>query len=130
MYLEKVDLAKIFRAAQAANSEHHMIALCGFFTGARISQILALKGEDVFEANGRIVIKVGSRKRGATAMHTLHVDADAAFDMSPLVALAKQRGPSLLFPTATRQYFNLCLKKYAASVGIHSDFAHSHVFRH
>ena len=36
----------------------------------------------------------------------------------------------ILLAGITRQYFNLCLHTYANEAGIHSSFAHSHVFRH
>lgn len=129
-YLENKDLAKLFRAAYASNRQHHLVALTQFFTGARVSQVLRLRGEDIFEANGRIVIKIHAAKRGAELFHTLHLDSDPAFDMSPLIDLAKARSSSRLFGGLTRQYFNRSLKTYCAAAGIHSDFGHSHVFRH
>ena len=129
-YLENKDLAKLFRVAFGANKMHHLAMLTGFFTGARISQILSLKGEDIFEANGKIVVKIHAAKRGAQLLHTLHFDEQPEFDMSPLIAIAKQRPTALLFGGLTRQYFNLRLKAYCVEAGIHSDFGHSHVFRH
>jgi integrase len=129
-YLEHKDLAKLFRAAYAANKLHHLAMLTAFFTGARVSQVLRLRGEDIFEANGRVVIKVHAAKRGNQLLHTLHRDELPEFDMTPLIELAKTKPLARLFGGLTRQYLNLCLKKYCASVGIHSDFGHSHVFRH
>lgn len=129
-YLEHKALAKVFRAAHATNKIHHLAMLTAFFTGGRISQVLRLRGEDVFEANGRIVIKIHAAKRGDQLLHPIHIDALPEFDMSPLIEMARQRPTARLFGGLTRQYFNLCLKKYCASVGIHSDFGHSHVFRH
>lgn len=130
LYLGKPDLAKLFRAAHEANEIHHLAMLVGFFTGARISQVLNVRGEDIFEKDGRWVIKIRAAKRGDVVIHNLHFDDDAAFDMSPLIELAKAKGQSRLFGGLTRQYFNLKLKDYAGAAGVHSDFAHSHVFRH
>jgi integrase len=129
-YLAKQDLAKLFRAAHAANSVHHLAMLVGFFTGARISQVLNVRGEDIFERDGKFVIKIRAAKRGNAITHSLHIDADPAFDMSPLIELAKTKGLARIFGGLSRQYFNLCLKGYAVAAGIHSDYAHSHVFRH
>ena len=129
-YLETKDLAKLFRVMYRANKTHHMAALVGFFTGARVSQVLRLRGEDIFEANGKTVIKIHAAKRGNARLHTLHKDADPAFDMSPLLEIAKQKPLARIFGGLSRQYLNLCLKEYCADAGIHTDFGHMHVFRH
>jgi integrase len=129
-YLESKDLSKLFRVMSAENKTHHLVALTSFFCGSRISQTLAIRGSDVFLREGRWVIKIRAAKRGDIGFKTLHADSQPAFDMTPLVALAKARGTSLIFGGTTRQYFNLCLKKYAKLAGVHSDFAHSHVLRH
>ncbi len=130
-YLEAKDLAKLFRAAHVQNKTHHLAMLVGFFTGARISQVLRLRGEDIFEVNGKTVIKIHAAKRGFERLHNLHFDADPAFDMSPLIAMAKRKPTALLFGGLSRQYLNKCLQeKYCPAAGIHSDFGHSHVFRH
>lgn len=129
-YLAKQDLSKLFRTIHAKNPIHHLAALVGFFTGARISQVLNVRGEDIFEREGKWVIMIRAAKRGNVVTHSLHVDNDPAFDMSPLVELAKTKGQSRIFGALSRQYFNLCLKTYAEAAGIHSTYAHSHVFRH
>ena len=129
-YLAKQDLAKLFRAAHLANKIHHLAMLIGFFTGARISQILNVRGEDIFEREGKYVIMIRAAKRGNVVTHSLHIDMDPAFDMSPLIALAATKGQSRIFGGLSRQYFNLRLRDYAEAAGIHSTYAHSHVFRH
>ena len=129
-YLPKPELAKIFRTTYAMNRTHHLAMLIGFFTGARISQILRVCGEDIFQRDGKWVIMIRAAKRGEMVIHSLHVDEDPAFDMSPLIALAKTKGRSLVFGGLTRQYFNKCFKPYAEAAGIHTMFAHSHVLRH
>jgi integrase len=133
-YLEKQDLAKFFRAAYTTNTEkshlHHMAMLIGFFTGARVSQALNVRGEDIFERDGKWVVMIRAAKRGDVAIHSLHVDHDPAFDMTPLIELANIKGQSLIFGGLDRHYFNRVLRRYAAIAGIHSSYAHSHVFRH
>lgn len=129
-YLAKSEVAKLFRAAHDANKSHHMAMLCEFFLGTRISQVLNICGEDVFQQDGRWVVLIRAAKRGNQAVRALHVDDDPAFDMTPLIALAKTKGRSLIFGGLTRQYINLCMKRYAEAAGIHSSFAHSHVLRH
>lgn len=82
-YLAPADLGKLFRAAHAANRTHHLAMLVGFYTGARISQVLRLRGEDIFEVNGQVVIKIHAAKRGLERLHHLHFDPRPEFDMSP-----------------------------------------------
>jgi integrase len=133
-YLPKADLAKVLRATYAvgtkASQRDHMIMLVQFFTGARISQALNVRGEDIFERDGKWVIMIRAAKRGNVVTHSLHVDADPAFDMSPLIAMAATKGQSLVFGGAHKSNFNAAMKPYFEAAGIHSSYAHSHVFRH
>ena len=129
-YLPKADVAKMLRVMHAENKLHHLAALIGFFCGARISQVLNVRGEDIFQRDDKWVIMIRAAKRGNQVTHSLHVDADPAFDMSPIIALAATKGQSRIFGGLSRQYFNLMLKRYAEAAGIHSSYAHSHVFRH
>jgi integrase len=133
-YLNVPELAKLFRVMYERNKQHQLIGLIGFYTGARISQIVGakgIKGEDIFESDGKIVIKIHAAKRGYERLHTLHIDSDPAFDMSPLIELAKTRRTTLLFGGVSRQYFDKCLReRYCPEAGVHSDFGHSHMFRH
>jgi integrase len=133
-FLAKQDLAKVFRAAYEARTEksslHHMAMLLQFFTGARVSQMLNVRGEDVFEREGKYVILIRAAKRGNEGTYTLHLDVDPAFDMTPLVALAQTKGLSRIFGGLSRQYYNETLVKYFAAAGVNSLYAHSHIFRH
>ncbi len=130
VYLEKQDVAKLLRTIHSSNKTHHLISLICFFAGARISQALNVRGEDIFQQNGKWVIKIRAAKRGNVVIHPLHMEDDPAFNMLPLTELAATKGTSLLFGTVTRQYYNLCLRKYCAQAGIHTDAGHSHIWRH
>jgi integrase len=134
-YLPKQDLAKFLRAAYTDTKNrkhliHHAAMLVSFFTGARISQVLNVRGEDIFQLDGKWTIKIRAAKRGNVRTYSLHLDADPAFDMSPLIAMAKIKGLSKIFGGLSRQAFNKALTHYAHVAGIHSDYAHSHIFRH
>lgn len=133
-YLPKADLARVLRAAHGmgtkAAQRDHLIMLVQFFTGARISQALNVRGEDIFERDGQWVIMIRAAKRGNVVTHTLHTDADPAFDMTPLIALAATKGRSLIFGGAQKSNYNAALKSYFEAAGVHTSFAHSHVFRH
>ena|ERR1035437_1138856 len=129
-YLESNELSRLFRVMHATNKTHHLAALTAFWTGARVSQVLTLQGEDIFESKGKIVIKIHARKGGSDRLHTLHIDADPAFDMSPLLEIAKARPRALLFGGLSQSYIDKKLKDYCIAAGLHSDFGHMHVFRH
>lgn len=129
-YLTTPELARLFRVMHEGNPTHHLIALTCFFSGARISQVLKLQGQDIFEHNERLVIRIGAAKRGFERLHPLHTDADPAFDMSPLLALAKKCPTARLFAGTTRQYFNLVLKQACTKANLHASAGHSHIFRH
>lgn len=132
-YLEPKDIAKVLRVAHKASSpksqRQHLAMLTMFFTGTRVSQMLAIRGEDIFERDGRWVVMLRAAKRGDIVTHALHVDDDPAFDMRPLIEIAKVRRQSLVFEGLSRQYFNVVLAEYMAEAGLHSMYAHSHVFR-
>ena len=55
-YLNRSELAKLFRVIHAGNEIHLLACLTAFWTGARVSQVLALEGQDIFEADGKLVI--------------------------------------------------------------------------
>lgn len=129
IYSVSVD-ATVDAKTRAAAVNDHAIALLAFTTGGRISQLLALKGTDIFQHGEKTVVMIQARKGGNDGVRDLRIDPnDPAFDLSPLVALAAQRGTSLLFGSSYRSNFNLRLKKYGAAVGIHPSYCHSHVFR-
>lgn len=132
-YLEPTDISKVFRVAHRANTlksrRQHMAMLTMYFTGTRVSQMLAIRGEDIFERDGRYVVMLRAAKRGNVVTHALHVDDDPAFDMRPLVEIAKVKRKSLVFDGLTRQYFNEVLAGYMTEAGLHSMYGHSHVFR-
>jgi integrase len=133
-YLPESDLAKVFRSAYEAETEkshlHHMAMLVMYFTGTRVSQMLNLKGEDIFQRDGKWVVRVGAAKRGKVVVRNLHISDDPTVDMTPMIALAATKGLSKLFGGLSRQYYNDVLEKYFVAAGIHSSYAHSHVFRH
>ncbi len=132
-YLEPNDIAKVLRVAYASkspkSSRQHLAMLTMFFTGTRISQMLAIRGEDIFERDGRWVVMIRAAKRGNVVTHALHVDDDPAFDMRPLIEISKVKRQSLVFESLSRQYFNDVLATYMVAAGLHSMYAHSHVFR-
>jgi site-specific recombinase XerD len=132
-YLEPNDIAKVLRVAYNANTpkskRQHLAMLTMYFTGTRVSQMLAIKGEDIFTRDGRYVVMLGAAKRGSVVTPALHMDDDPAFDMRPLIEIAKTKRQSLVFEGLSRQYFNEVLGEYMTKAGLHSMYGHSHVFR-
>ena len=128
-YLETADLAKLFRTLhEHASPKQHVLALTQFFTGSRIGQVLALRGSDVRQYGNRWVIQIPAAKNGQDGLRDLHVDADPAFDMTPLIAMAQEAGDHKLFGGLDRRYFNRVLNKCAEMAGI--IHVSSHTFRH
>lgn len=130
MYLEKKDLAKIFKIAYEENRTHHLALISLYYTGTRISQLLSLHGADVFKAGDIWKVRIKAAKGGKTVVRDLHIESDPVFDMTPLIALAEQKGTNRLFGALTRQYLDLMLKRYGQMAGIHEDYLHAHVLRH
>ena len=132
--LEIPEIAKLLRALRERKDPqsqiHHLAALTLFVTGTRVGQLRQIRGEDIFQKDGQWVVWLRSAKRGNERIRNLRIDADPAFDMTPLIEIAKLRGTSLIFGTLTRQYLNKILKEAAAAAGIHTAFGHTHIFRH
>lgn len=132
-YLEPTDISKVFRVAYRSatpkSRRQHLAMLTMYFTGTRVSQMLAIRGEDIFERDGRYVIMLRAAKRGDVVTPALHVDDDPAFDMRPLIEISRVKRQSLVFGGLTRQYFNEVLAAYMTEAGLHSMYGHSHVFR-
>lgn len=133
-YLEPSDLAKVFRAAYEMKTLksrlHHLAMLTQFYSGTRVSQLLALRGEDVCQLDDKWVVLVPAAKRGNKVVRALHVSPDPAFDMTPLIEIARVKRISKLFEGLSRDYYNQVIEKACVAAGIHTDFAHSHMLRH
>src|SRR5690348_4704481 len=101
-YLELTDLSKLFRALYSCRApksqDHHQAALCAFFTGARISQVLALRGTDLVRLNNAPKLMIRGIKGGMDGLRDIYVDAEQSeFDMSPVISMAARRGGNKLF---------------------------------
>ena len=100
--------------------------LDAFWTGARISQLLAIRGEDIFEQEGKWVIMIRAAKRGNVVVQPLPAYGfRCGIRHDAIDRIGETKGRSLVFGSLSRQYYNLCLKRYAEVAGIHSAFAHT-----
>ena len=120
-YLDRDELRKLFTVAYERDRHIHLLLIVQFWSGLRISEVLAIRGRDV--CNGELHVRRLKRSRPTT--HKLHVDADPVFDSSPLIELAKNNPDSRLFDF-TPQWINRRLKQWAAEAGIHPSKAHTH----
>jgi site-specific recombinase XerD len=135
-YMSKQEVTKLLTIAFENNRDHHLALLLAYATGARVSQILGdkrqnlqgLTGTDVYASEMKI--KIHGAKKGKSRFHNLHKDANPIFDLSPLVDLASQRGANRLFGSLTRQYLDLKIKQYGKLAGIHPSLCHMHALRH
>jgi len=125
-YLTKDELRRLFQAAFNHSREHHLALVACLWHGARVSELINLRGDDV-TADGQVIIR---RLKGSnTTVQPIRKDDDVLFDETPLLALAQERKSLRLFPYC-RSYFNVLMKKYGIMAGIHKSKLHIHALKH
>jgi integrase/recombinase XerD len=132
-FLQKPEVIALLKASfDYGNREAHLALLTMYATGARVSQVIALKGCDIIPdpSTGGHRIRIGAAKRGRTRTFRVLVSPNPALDMRDLVALAHQRGTSMLFGGLTRHYLHVLIKKFAKAAGLHEGMVHCHTIRH
>ena len=133
-FLQKPEVVALLKTSfEYGNREAHLALLTMYATGARVSQVIALKGCDIIpdHSTGGHRIRIGAAKRGRTRTFRVLVSPNPALDMRDLVALAHQRGgTSMLFGGLTRHYLHVLIKKWARSAGLHEGMVHCHTIRH
>lgn len=131
-YLQSTEVNALLAEAYKANSIHHQFLLALYATGTRVSQVLKLRGFDVYAdpVTGEYKVRMPKAKRGTSRMFQIVASADPVRDMTPLIALAKTAGPTRLFGGLSRQYAHVIIKRYAALAGLHVNAVHCHTLRH
>jgi integrase/recombinase XerD len=132
-YLQKPEVIALLKAShEYGNREAHLALLTMYATGARVSQVTALKGIDIIPdpSTGGHRIRVGAAKRGRTRTYRVLVSPNPVLDMRDLVTLAQGRGASMLFGGLTRHYLHVLIKKWARAAGLHEGMVHCHTIRH
>lgn len=125
-YLDKHELRSLFQVAYDRNKIHHLAMIVGLWHGARVSEIVNIKGADVF--NGQLSIK--RLKRSLPTVQPIRRDVDPLFDESFLIELAKQNpGDARLFKFSRRRCDQF-IKRYAELAGVSPDKAHFHSLKH
>lgn len=132
-YLQKPEVVALLQTSHAyGNREAHLALLTMYATGARVSQVLALKGCDIIPdpSTGGSRIRIGAAKRGRTRTYRVLVSPNPALDMRDLVDLAKARGTAALFGGLSRHYLHVLIKRWAREAGLHEGMVHCHTIRH
>lgn len=140
-YLQHPEVLALLKVSHVyGNREAHLALLTIYATGSRVSQIVGdryagvpgLKGIDVIPdpETGGHRIRVLAAKRGKTRTYKILVSPNPVLDMRDLVALAQQRGTSLLFGGLTRHYLHNLIKRFAKEAGLHPEMVHCHTLRH
>lgn len=124
-YLNKDELRQLFQIAHDRNRMHHLAMCVGLWHGARVSEVVAIKGEDIF--NGQLSIR--RLKRSLPTVQPIRRDADPLFDESPLIGLAKLNPKDRIFKFSARRCDQF-IKRYAELAGINPDKAHFHALKH
>jgi integrase len=131
-YLQPTEVNALLAEAYKANPIHHQALLAMYATGTRVSQVLRLRGLDVYAdpVTGEYKIRMPKAKRGLIRTFRVINSSDPVRDMTPLIELAKAAGPTRLFGGLSRQYAHIIIKRYAALAGLHVDMVHCHTLRH
>jgi len=132
-YLQKPEVVVLLKTSfEYGNREAHLALLTMYATGARVSQVIALKGCDVIPdpSTGGYRVRIGAAKRGRTRTFRVLVSPNPALDMRDLVALAQTRATSALFGGLSRHYLHVLIKRWAREAGLHEDMVHCHTIRH
>jgi integrase len=124
-YLDKGELTRLLQTVYNTNATHHLAFVTALWHGLRVSELAALRGSDVADSK----VNVRRLKGSHSSVQPIYFDDDPVFDGSPIIELAKMRGPDRLFPYS-RQYFDKLIKMYGIRAGIHPSKAHMHVLKH
>ena len=125
-YFDRDELRQLFQVAYDRNRNHHLAMLVGLWHGARVSEVVAMMGADVFNAQ----LRIERLKRSLPTVQPIHRDADPLFDETPLLELARKNpGKARLFKFSARRCDQF-VKRYAELAGIHPDKAHFHSLKH
>jgi integrase/recombinase XerD len=122
-YLTKEEVGLILQACENNERDHLLINML-WQTGARISEILDLRREDIDFRNGLIRLKTLKRKKPANRI--VEITPSLMGEISAYVLNNKIRDK--LFDI-NRQRAHQILKKYTKIAGIDKD-AHLHTLRH
>jgi integrase/recombinase XerD len=125
-YFTRTELSRLFSVAMAKNQKHWQMLLTGFYFGLRVSEVVAILGEDI--QDGHLTVR-----RLKNSLKTLQpiprTNGSLEFELR-LQALAKETGArSRVFPLS-RQRCDRFMKQYCRLAGIHRSKAHFHSLKH
>lgn len=135
-YMDKDELRKLFTVAAARTQDkklnrtgvnYHLGMVCALFHGMRVSELVALTGNDIDLHKHTLTDR--RKKKSLKTTQPIHVDADWLFDETPVLELAKEKKDLKLFPVS-RQSFDLFIKACGSEAGIHEDKLHMHALKH
>jgi integrase len=124
-YFDKDELKRVLTVAYEKNRLLHMAYLVGLWHGARVTEIVELRGTDI--QYGKITIV--RKKRSLETCQALHYDKNPIFDESPIETLAKEKGTEVLFPYS-RRWLTKALRGFCVEAEVSSNKAHTHAFKH
>jgi len=125
-YLTRSELSRLFSVARKENELHWQMMVTAFYFGLRVSEVIAILGEDV-QDNQLTVRRLKNSIRTLQPIPTTNGNPEFALR---LVTLANTAGPrSKIFPLS-RQRCDQFMKRYCRLAGIHRRKAHFHAFKH
>src|SRR5579872_939194 len=125
-YFSRHELSRLFSEAKKNNYLHWQMLLTGFYFGLRVSEVIAILGEDVHD--GQLCVK--RLKNSKTTLQPIpQTNGSPEFELH-LEGLAKATGArSRIFPLC-RQRCDQFTKRYCRLAGIHRNKAHFHSLKH
>jgi len=124
-YLNRSELRRLFAVAYAHNQQHHLALCLGFWHGLRVSELIAIRGQDIHDG----WLSVQRLKRSLPTLQPIRQDRDPLFDCTPVLALAAANPEARLFPFC-RQRVDQFIRRYSKLAGLHPDKSHSHTLKH
>jgi integrase/recombinase XerD len=125
-YMTKDELSRLLRIAKEENEAHWQMILTGFYFGLRVSEVIAIMGEDV--QDNQLAVK-----RLKNSLKTLQrvpvTNGSPEFELR-LTALAENTGPRQRVFPLSRQRCDQFIKRYCRLAGIHRSKAHFHSLKH
>lgn len=125
--LSKCEIRELLAAARAHRERDWLMILVAFLHGLRVSELVAIKADDV--CDGYLTVK---RLKGSlkTKQPLLEHDDSMFNERAGLIEfMAGMHGNQRIFGVARSQFYRI-VAKHAASAGIPRHKAHPHVLKH
>lgn len=126
-YLKKHELRSLL--SSIPDESNRLMILVGFWHGLRVSEIISLTGRNI--QDGYLIVQRSKKSKRTIQPFITHKDT-LLDEATPLLALAKQRGPDekLFTNIGTRDGVAKLMQRAGALAGIPRHRCHPHALKH